>query len=153
MLFTKGINILLVEDNPADQNLTLRAFRKARFAANINIASDGNEALDYLYKSRYSNHKEYVFPDLILLDVNMPGMNGIEFLKKIKKIEDFAKIPVIILTVSEHERDILETYELGVSAYIRKPVQADNFINVISSLQNFVLELKVRNINSEPFIN
>ncbi|MFW6225167.1 MAG: response regulator, partial [Bacteroidota bacterium] len=99
------------------------------------------------------SHNEYVFPDLILLDVNMPGMNGIEFLKKIKKIDDFAKIPVIILTVSEHERDILDTYELGVSAYIRKPVQADNFINVISSLQNFVLELKVRNINSEPFVN
>jgi CheY-like chemotaxis protein len=140
------IHILLVEDNPADQNLTMRAFQKANFEADIQIAEDGEEALHYLEGTgKYSNMPNQPVPDVILLDINMPKMNGIEFLKAIKKREQFTSIPVIILTVSDHEMDVIESYELGVNAYIRKPVEANNFIKAITNLKSFVLELTVRN--------
>jgi CheY-like chemotaxis protein len=139
------INILLVEDNPADQKITLRAFKQAKFDAYVQIASNGEEALEYLEnKGKYENNKIYPMPHVILLDINMPRMNGIEFLEHIKNDKRFKNIPVIMLTISEREKDIMESYKLGVNAYIKKPVQTDEFVNAITKLKAFVVELTVR---------
>ena len=134
----KTANILLVEDNPADQQLTIRAFKKGRLTVDLTIVNDGQEALDILNsEGDYASATVSYIPDLILLDINMPRMGGKATLKEIRSNPITSLIPVIMLTTSDHETDILESYQLGVNAYIRKPIEIMDFIAVIHKLEEF----------------
>jgi len=130
------IEILLIEDNADDAELTIRALKKRNLANNLLHINDGEEALDYLFDSANSN-----YPKLILLDLKMPKVDGIEILKKIKSDKLRKVIPVVMLTSSKEERDIIESYNLGVNAYIVKPVQFDKFIEAVDQLGLFWLLL------------
>jgi two-component system, chemotaxis family, response regulator Rcp1 len=130
--------ILLVEDNPADQQLTLRAFKQGKLNTQLFIANDGQEAMDYLLnENRFANEEDFPRPDLILLDINMPRKDGKEVLKEIRANPDLKIIPVIMLTTSDQEKDIIDSYNLGVNAYISKPVRIADFLNVVSKLEEF----------------
>lgn len=133
------IEILLVEDNPGDIELTQEAFLTAHIPTDIQVVRDGDEALDYLYRSiQYEKAKR---PDLILLDLNMPGKNGKEVLAIIKKEEALKDIPVIILTSSEAEMDIAKSYELHANAYIVKPSSLQQFQLVVEAVEMFWLSV------------
>jgi len=135
---------LLVEDNPADQQLTIRAFKKGKVNTNLQIANDGQEAMDYLNRvGKYADEKEYPWPDLILLDINMPRKDGKQVLKEIKENKKFKTIPIVMLTTSDQEKDIVESYELGVNSYISKPVRINEFIDVINKLEEFWFNLSL----------
>jgi len=115
--------ILLVEDEEAHAELTKRAIRKAGNANQVDIVSDGEQALDYLYnREKYANKKKYPVPGLILLDIKLPGIDGIEVLKRIKEDPDLKRIPVIMLTTSERDEDIVRSYEHYANSYLTKPV-------------------------------
>lgn len=129
------IEILLVEDNPDDVALTVRSFKKARMQNRVSVAGDGVEALAFL--RREGPYAGAPRPDIILLDLNLPKMNGHELLEKIKGDEALKDIPVIILTTSKSEEDILNTYKLHSNCFITKPVLMEDFDRVISSLQDF----------------
>lgn len=133
------IEILLVEDNPADVRLTKEIFKEAKISNNLNVLENGQEALDYLRKS--SKYKNSTRPDIIVLDLNMPKMDGREFLAKVKFDENFKRIPVIVLTTSESEEDILKTYDLLANCYITKPVDLDEFIKVVRFIEEFWLNI------------
>lgn len=133
------IEILLVEDNPADVRLTKEIFKEAKISNNLNVVENGLEALDYLRKS--SKYKSSTRPDIIVLDLNMPKMDGREFLAKVKFDENFKRIPVIVLTTSESEEDILKTYDLLANCYITKPVDLDEFIKVVRFIEEFWLNI------------
>jgi two-component system, response regulator len=130
------IEILLVEDNPDDAELTIRALRKNSLANHLLHVADGEEALDFLFSANSSS-----MPKIILLDIKMPKVNGIEVLKRLKSDPDRRIIPVVVLTSSREERDIIETYKLGVNAYIVKPVEFDKFIRAVSEIGIFWLVL------------
>ena len=129
----KDIRILLVEDNPDDVELTLRVFRKYHIINKIIVARDGEEALEILFNSR-KGVPEGERPDLILLDLKLPKIDGLEVLRQIKGNPRTQPIPVVILTTSKEEADLMKSYKLGVNSYIRKPVNFDNFIEVIRQL-------------------
>lgn len=134
----QNANVLLVEDNPADQKLTIRALNKGKVKTNLQIVEDGVEAMNYLeHKEKYTNRQEYPLPDLILLDINLPRMNGLDVLKNIRQHAQLKTIPIIMLTTSSHERDIVESYKFGVNAYINKPVQIDDFTKAIRTIEDF----------------
>ncbi|MDH5693909.1 MAG: response regulator [Gammaproteobacteria bacterium] len=135
------VNILLAEDNPADQELTRRVFEDSKVANQLFVVSDGVEAMEFLHNiGKYSDSKQFSTPDVILLDINMPKKDGKEVLAEIKNDPKLASIPVIMLTTSEHQKDIFESYKLGVNAYIAKPVDIEEFMRVVSSLENFWLK-------------
>lgn len=133
------IEILLVEDNPADIRLTKEIFKEAKVNNNLNVVENGLEALDYL--RRGSNYENATRPDIIVLDLNMPKMDGRELLAKIKFDENFKRIPVVVLTTSESEEDILKTYDLLANCYITKPVDLDEFIKVVKFIEGFWLNI------------
>ena len=135
---TKMVVILLVEDNPADQQLTIRAFKKGKINTNLQIVNDGQEAMDYLLREgKFKNEEKILRPDLILLDINMPRKDGKQVLKEIKVNDELKSIPVVMLTTSEHEKDIIDSYNLGVNSYISKPVRINDFMDVVSKLEEF----------------
>ncbi len=129
----KNIKILLVEDNPDDVELTLRAFRKHNLINEIVVAKDGEEALDIVFH-RSEKYKKHPLPNLILLDLKLPKVSGMEVLKEIKNNPATKIIPVIILTSSKEEKDVIESYNLGVNSYISKPVDFDKFSDVVLQL-------------------
>jgi two-component system response regulator len=131
-----AVEILLVEDNADDAELTIRALRKHHLANNLLHLQDGEEALNFLFSEKQSN-----MPKLILLDLKMPKVDGLEVLRKIKADQDKRIIPVVMLTSSKEERDILETYKLGINAYIVKPVEFDKFVRAVSEIGFFWLIL------------
>ncbi len=134
----KHVHILLVEDNPDDVEITRRAFRKGRIANELHVVRDGQEALDFLFREGdYGGGTDTPRPDLILLDLNLPRVNGIEVLKKIRASGDLSVIPVIMLTVSEREEDVLKSYELGSNTYITKPVEVDKFMRAVEVLGEY----------------
>lgn len=133
------LTILLVEDNPADVRLTQEAFSENNIMNELYVAEDGEEALDFLYKR--NNHKEAPKPDIILLDLNLPLMSGREVLVEIKKDDELKMIPVVMLTTSESEKDILHAYENHVNCYIAKPVDLDKFIEVVKRIEGFWLSI------------
>ena len=133
------VDILLVEDSPGDVRLTMEALADAKISNNINVASDGLEALKYL--RREGEHANATRPDLILLDLNMPRMDGRELLGIIKEDEFLRTIPVVVLTTSQSESDILESYDLRANCYITKPVDLDQFLVVVNSIQEFWLSI------------
>jgi len=131
----RPVEILLVEDNPGDVRLTKEAIKEAKIINNLNVVEDGVEALAYLRKKE--KFKDATRPDLILLDLNLPKKNGREVLAEIKQDVKLKQIPVVILTVSKAEEDIIKTYELHANCFITKPVDMDQFIKVVKSLKNF----------------
>ena len=129
------IEILLVEDNPADVRLTVEALKEEKVHSTLHIVNDGEEALDFLRKQgTFSNA---IRPDLILLDLNLPKIDGREVLKEIKNDEKLKSIPVVVLTASKAEEDIVKSYNLHANCYITKPVDLKQFIKVARSIQDF----------------
>ena len=133
------IEILLVEDNPGDARLTLEALRDAKVRNNLHVAPDGVEALAFL--RRQGKHAAAPMPDLILLDLNLPKKDGREVLEEIKHDDQLRHIPVVILTTSQAERDIAESYRLRANAYVTKPVDLEQFLMVVQSIEHFWLEI------------
>jgi two-component system response regulator len=133
-----AIEILLVEDNPNDVELILHVFQWCNLKERVHVAWDGAEALDYIFGTgAYSGRNVEDIPNVILLDLKLPKINGIEVLRRIKKNPMTCTIPVVVLTSSSEERDIVESYNLGVNSYIVKPVQFDQFANVIRELGQY----------------
>lgn len=135
----RTIEILLVEDNPGDARLAWEAIREARVCNNLRWVSDGVEALAYL--RREGKFAEVQRPDLILLDLNLPRKDGREVLAEIKNDESLRRIPVVVLTTSQAEEDILKAYHLNANCYISKPVDLERFIKVVSAIENFWLTI------------
>ncbi len=134
----RRIVILLAEDDPGDQELTRRALTQESFHVDLRIVEDGEEALDYLLRrGAFADPQKSPRPDLMLLDLNMPRVNGREVLREMKKHEDIARVPVIVLTTSEQEADILRSYDLGCSSYIQKPVDIDQFTLAVQQLGTY----------------
>lgn len=131
------IEVLLVEDNPGDVRLTREAFRSARMERPLHVAADGVEAMAFL--RREGEFARVPRPDLILLDLNLPRMDGREVLARIKEDESLRTIPTVILTTSESESDILKSYELQANCYLAKPVQLEAFESLIQSVNDFWL--------------
>ena len=132
-MIIEDTKILLVEDNPDDVELTLLAFKEYNLSNQIVVARDGQEALDILFPSEEKSKKSKL-PDIILLDLKLPKVSGLEVLKEIKTHPETRIIPVIVLTTSNEDRDMRDSYRLGVNSYIRKPVKFDKFVEVIKQL-------------------
>ncbi len=130
-----AVEILLVEDNPDDAELTIRALKKNNLANNLLHLEDGQEALDFLFDEKNK------MPKLVLLDLKMPKVDGIEVLRRLKSDERKKVIPIVMLTSSKEEQDIVESYKLGVNAYIVKPVDFDQFVKAVTQLGLFWLIL------------
>lgn len=133
--------ILLIEDNPDDEALTLRAFSKNRISNRVVVARDGVEALDILYGPDSPLTKNGSTPSLILLDLKLPRIDGLEVLRRIRDDERTKLLPVVILTTSKEQQDILEGYRLGANSYIRKPVDFEKFIQAVGQLGLYWLVL------------
>ncbi len=128
-------SILLVEDNPSDIDLTIRALNKAHIMNELMIAEDGQDALDYLFATgKYDSPQPPSLPALVLLDINLPKINGIEVLRRIRENPRTHRQPVVILSSSTEEADIISTYDLGANSYIRKPVDFNQFAEAIANL-------------------
>lgn len=129
------VEILLIEDNPSDVEMALRAFKKNNISNNILVVNDGEEALDYLYqRGKFKGENISGFPKIILLDLKLPKVNGKEVLRILKSDPEKKVIPVIVLTSSKEERDIVESYQLGVNSYIVKPVDFEKFVEAIREI-------------------
>ncbi|SEM64312.1 MULTISPECIES: response regulator [Stigmatella] len=135
----RPIEILLVEDNPGDVRLTIEALKEGKVRNNLSVARDGVEALAFL--RREGPHAKASRPDLILLDLNLPKKDGREVLEEIKKDAVLRRIPVVVLTTSKAEEDILRTYDLHANCYINKPVDLEQFISVVRSIDDFWLSV------------
>jgi CheY-like chemotaxis protein len=135
----RAVEVLLVEDNPGDVRLTQEALKDGRVMVNLTVAMDGVEALEIL--KRRGPHATKRRPDLILLDLNLPRKNGREVLEEIKADEDLKRIPVIVMTTSKAEQDIHRVYNLNANCYVTKPVDLDEFLNVVRSIEDFWLTI------------
>ena len=136
MVELKPLIILLVEDDPADQKLIKTSLKDQKIANDLYMVNSGEEGLDFLHhRGDYS--KENPRPDLILLDLNMPGMGGKEFLKLIKNDGDLKQIPVVVLTTSDSEQDIFDSYNLQASGYVRKPVSLEDFKEIMGKIEEY----------------
>lgn len=132
--------ILLVEDNPDDEVLALRALSKAETKNNIVVTRDGQEALDYIFgKGKYNGRNPSETPQVIFLDIKLPKLNGLEVLKNIRNDERTSLIPIVLLTSSDEERDMVDGYKLGANSYINKPVDFDEFIEQVKMLGRYWL--------------
>jgi two-component system response regulator len=130
-----AIEILIVEDNPRDAELTLRALKKNNLANNILVAKDGAEALDFFFcRGKFEKRNFINPPKVVLLDLKLPKVSGLEVLKLVKEDKRTSNIPIVVVTSSKQEPDIKEAYALGVNSYVVKPVDFDQFINAMSSL-------------------
>ena len=135
----KLVEILLIEDNPGDARLTIEALKEGKIKNNLQIVYDGLEATDYLYKR--NKYVDAPRPDLIILDLNLPKKNGLELLEEIKVDENLKSIPVVILTISKSEEDILRSYNLHANCYLIKPIDVNTFFDVVKSIEEFWLTL------------
>ncbi len=145
----KLAQILLVEDNKMDVALTLDAFREAHLANHIHVAHNGEEALEYLFgEGKYADRRTYPLPNIILLDLKMPGIDGHEVLKRVKNTPEIKRIPVIILTSSKEEGDRALSYDQGANSYLVKPISFDGFLEVVRKITDYWITLNV-----EPPVN
>ena len=133
------IEILLVEDNPGDARLAKEALKESKLKNNLYIADDGVEAMDFLNKK--GKYKDMPRPDLVILDLNLPRKDGREVLNEIKTDDNLKRIPVVILTISKAEEDILKSYNLHANCFISKPIDLDQFIKVVKSIEDFWLTI------------
>jgi two-component system response regulator len=146
MIDCKKKCILLVEDNPDDIELTKRAFRKQKIMNDMIVAHDGEEALDFLFcRNEYAQKNPNELPTIILLDLNLPKISGLEVLREIRSNPITALLPVVVLTSSKEEQDLMSSYKLGANSYIRKPVDFEQFLSAVSALGLYWLLL-----NQEP---
>ena len=129
------IEILLVEDNPGDIRLTIEALKESKINNVLNYVEDGNQALAYLQKE--GKYKDVSTPDLILLDLDMPNVSGREVLESVKQDPELKRIPIVVLTISESDQDVLKAYDMQANAYVRKPIDLDQFIKVVQSIEDF----------------
>lgn len=136
---TKIIDVLLVEDDPGDVLMTREAFEDNKLRNRLSVVSDGVSALEFLRKE--GEHVEAPTPDLILLDLNLPRMDGREVLQALKADADLRSIPVVVLTTSEAEEDVVRSYSLHANAYVTKPVDFDRFIEVVRQIDEFFVEV------------
>jgi len=135
MAVTNEVEILLVEDNPNDVELTLRALKKHNITNKVHVVKDGAEALEYIFATGvYAHRKIEDYPKVILLDLKLPKVDGLEVLRQIKSNERTKLIPVVVLTSSKEERDLVESYRLGANSYIAKPVDFESFVKAVSEL-------------------
>lgn len=132
-----GVDVLLVEDDPGDVELTREALKEGKIIVNLNVVEDGAKALEYL--RRQGSYQKVLRPDLVLLDLNLPKKDGREVLKEMKSDPNLRTIPVVVLSTSDAEVDILKTYGLGVNCYVTKPVDFDQFIRVVLMIEDFWL--------------
>jgi two-component system, response regulator len=140
-----AVEILLVEDNPRDAELTLRALKKSNLANKVYVVEDGEKALNYIFANGDYAHRNMAHaPKVILLDLKLPKVDGLEVLRKIKADERTRTIPVVVLTSSREERDMVESYKLGVNSYIVKPVDFDKFLDSVGELGLYWLLLNQR---------
>lgn len=137
----RPIEILLVEDSPGDICLTREALREGKVRNKLHVVEDGVEAMAFL--RREGEYADAVRPDLIFLDLNLPKKSGHEVLAEIKADEDLRRIPVVVLTISKAERDVLESYNLNCNCYISKPVDLDQFLGVVSAIEHFWLTVVI----------
>ena len=138
------LRILLVEDNPDDEALTIRALKKNNILNEVVVARDGSEAIEFLHGTgKYAGRDISVLPEVVLLDLNLPKLSGLEVLKKIRENEQTGLLPVVILTTSNEDRDILSSYKLGANSYIRKPVDFEQFMEAVRQLGLYWLVLNV----------
>jgi CheY-like chemotaxis protein len=135
----RPIEILLVEDNPGDVRLTIEGLKEGKVRNNLHVARDGVEALAFLH--REGEYRDAVRPDLILLDLNLPRKDGREVLQDLKQDPALRTIPVVVLTTSRSEQDVLRSYELQANCYITKPVDLEQFITVVKSIEDFWLTI------------
>jgi two-component system response regulator len=133
------IDILLVEDDPGDELMTREAFEDNKIGNTLHVAHDGQEALDFLYRT--APYADAPRPDLILLDLNLPKYDGRQVLEKIKADPDLSHIPVVVLTTSAAEEDILRSYKLHANAYVTKPVDLDQFVAAIKQIDDFFVQV------------
>lgn len=137
-----GTSILLVEDNEQDELLTIRALKKNNIHNEIVVARDGEEALDYLFcRGKYEARRKDDMPHMVLLDLKLPKINGLEVLKEIRSNEATRLLPVVVLTTSKEDSDVVTAYKLGTNAYVRKPVDFSEFIEAVRTLGLFWLVL------------
>ncbi|ULP71526.1 Response regulator rcp1 [Nodularia sphaerocarpa UHCC 0038] len=129
------IEVLLVEDNPGDAQLTRIALEDSKISVNLNVVEDGVEAMAFLQKQ--GNYANAPHPDIVLLDLNLPRKDGREVLAEIKADQNFRRIPVVVLTTSQSEEDILKAYNLSANCFITKPVDFDQFVKIVQSIENF----------------
>ena len=135
----KKVDILLIEDNPADVRLTKEALKECKILVNLHVVFDGVQGIEFLQqKGQYANA---VKPDLVLLDLNLPKKNGIEVLQEIKSDQTLKHIPVVILTTSKAEQDVIKSYTSFASCYITKPVDLEQFINLVKTFEDFWLTI------------
>ncbi len=137
-------NILLVEDNPDDIEITKRALKEAKIINNVFVVRDGQEALDFFFhQGDYQEPSKAPIPGLVLLDINMPKVNGVEVLRRIKQDKVLRYIPVVMLTVSRRDEDIVKSYNLGCNSFIQKPVDFDKFVEVVKEINLYWCLLNV----------
>ena len=137
-------HILLVEDNRMDVELTLDAFKEARLLNTIYVSPNGQDALDYLFgRGKYADRIAYPIPNLVLLDLKLPGVDGFEVLRQVKSAPILKRLPVIILTSSKEEGDRALTYDIGANSYIVKPVSFNGFLDVIKQIEGYWISLNV----------
>jgi len=135
----RAIDILLVEDDPGDELITREAFEHNKLQNRLHVAHDGEEGLDYLYqRGKFAGAPR---PDLILLDLNLPKYDGRQLLEKVKSDPDLARIPIVVLTTSSAEEDILKSYKLHANAYVTKPVDLDQFMKAVRQIDEFFVQV------------
>ena len=135
----KPVEILLVEDNPGDVRLALEVFKECKVRNNLHVVDDGVKAMEFL--RHQGDYRQVPRPDLILLDLNLPRKDGREVLAEIKADENLKRIPVVVLTISNAEQDILKAYDLNANCFITKPVDLSQFISVVRSIEDFWLSI------------
>jgi CheY-like chemotaxis protein len=135
----RAIDILLVEDDPGDELITREAFEHNKLKNRLHVAHDGEEGLNYLYKR--GQFADAPRPDLILLDLNLPKYDGRQLLEKVKSDPDLARIPIVVLTTSAAEEDILKSYKLHANAYVTKPVDLDQFMKAVRQIDEFFVQV------------
>jgi CheY-like chemotaxis protein len=132
------IDILLVDDNDSDVAITLRAFNKLKIKSKVHVVNDGQEALDYIHhRGKYHDKEKFPRPDLILLDINMPKLDGFGVLNKLKSEPKYNYIPIIMLTSSRAEEDIVKSYKDGAASFIPKPINYDDFVKVVKGMYSY----------------
>ena len=137
-------HILLVEDNRMDVELVLDAFREARLLDTVHVSPNGNDALDYLFgRGRYADRRAFPLPDLVLLDLGLPGVDGFTVLRELKAAPILKRLPVVILTSSREDRDRATTYDSGANSYLVKPVSFSGFLDVVQQIERYWLALNV----------